>query len=189
MPDMPTILVLFAHLAIQRSRINRAMVEAIRGLPHVVFRDLLELYPDFYIDVEAEQGLVRRADLIVFHHPIYWYGAPAILKHWQDVVLTRGFAYGRGGDALKGKDFMLAISTGGAADAYRPGGAHGRPLAELLRPLEQMALFCGMRFLPPFVLQGGHGLPAEVIAAHARDYRALLESYRPARASAGEREG
>jgi glutathione-regulated potassium-efflux system ancillary protein KefF len=185
MPDTPTILVLFAHLAIQRSRINRAMIEAIRGLPQVILRDLLELYSDFYIDVDAEQELVRQADLIVFHHPIYWYGTPAILKHWQDVVLTRGFAYGPGGDALKGKDFMLAISTGGSADAYRPGGAHGRPLPELLRPLEQMAVFCGMRFLPPFVIQGGHGLTAEVIAAHARQYCALLDSYRPTAAGAG----
>jgi glutathione-regulated potassium-efflux system ancillary protein KefF len=179
MRETPAILVLFAHLAIQRSRINRAMIEQIRGLEHVVLRDLPELYPDFYIDVDTEQALLRRADLVVFHHPIYWYGTPAIIKHWQDVVLTRGFAYGPGGDALRGKDFLLAISTGGAADAYRPGGAHGRPLAELLRPLEQMALFCGMRFVPPFVIQGGHGLPADVIARHASEYRGLLETYRP----------
>ena len=122
---------------------------------------------------------MRQADLVVFQHPIYWYGAPAILKHWQDTVLVRGFAYGPGGTALHGKDFMLAISTGGPPESYRPGGAHGFPLVELLRPFEQMARFCGMRYLDPLVLQGGHQLPDETIAAHARRYRALLDGYRP----------
>jgi putative NADPH-quinone reductase len=181
----PDILVLFAHLAIHRSKINRAMVEAIRGLDRVIFHDLLETYPDFYIDIEEEQALLRQAALVVFQHPIYWYGAPAILKHWQDVVLTRGFAYGEGGTALQGKEFALAISTGALPDAYRAEGIHRYPLEVFLRPLEQMARFCGMRYLRPLVLQGGHDLPEQVIAAHARRYRQWLESYRPGKA-AGE---
>ncbi|MGD2081746.1 MAG: NAD(P)H-dependent oxidoreductase [Chromatiales bacterium] len=181
MTEAPRILVLFAHLAIQRSRINRAMVEAARGLPRLVFNDLLETYPDFYIDVERERALALDADLIVFQHPIYWYSAPAIIKHWQDVVLNRGFAYGAGGSALHGKDFMLAISTGGPPETYGPGGIHGRPLEEFLRPFDQMARFCGMNHLPPFVLQGGRLLPEDEVDAHARAYRALLEAYRPTR--------
>jgi putative NADPH-quinone reductase len=48
-----------------------------------------------------------------------------------------------------------------------------------------MARFCGMRYLRPLVLQGGHDLPEQVIAAHARRYRQWLESYRPGKA-AGE---
>jgi putative NADPH-quinone reductase len=177
----PTILVLFAHLAIQRSRINRAMVEAVRDLEGVRVHDLLEAYPEFYVDVECERALLRAADLVVFQHPIYWYSTPAILKHWQDVVLTRGFAYGEGGTALHGKDFLHAVSTGALAEAYRPGGVHGHPLAEFLAPVDQMARFCGMRPLPPLVVHGGHGLPDETIAAHARRYRDLLLGYRPAR--------
>jgi len=175
----PAILVLFAHLSIHLSRINRAMVEAIRGMEQVRFHDLLESYPDFYIDVEEEQTALREADLVVFQHPIYWYGAPAILKHWQDMVLVRGFAYGPGGTALRGKELMLAISTGGPPESYRPDGAHGFPVVELLRPFEQMARFCGMRYLAPLVLQGGSALPEETVAAHARRYRFFLEGYRP----------
>lgn len=179
MSGAPTILVLFAHLAIHRSRINRAMVEAIRGLEGVLVHDLLEAYPDFYVDVERERALLRAADLVVFQHPIYWYSTPAILKHWQDVVLTRGFAYGEGGTALRGKDFLHAVSTGALAEAYRPDGVHARPLAEYLAPVEQMARFCGMRPLPPLVVHGGHGLPDATIAAHAQRYRDLLQTYRP----------
>jgi glutathione-regulated potassium-efflux system ancillary protein KefG len=179
--DKPTILVLFAHLAIQHSKINRAMVEAIRGIEHVIFHDLLETYPDFYIDVKQEQRLLAKADLIVFHHPIYWYSTPAIFKHWQDVVLTRGFAYGEGGTALYGKDFMQAISAGALPEAYQADGIHRYNLEEFLKPFKQTATFCGMNYLPPMVIQGGHSLPDEVIREHARRFRKFLEDYGPSR--------
>ena len=179
MSEKPRILVLFAHLSIEHSKINRAMIEAIRDLEHVLIHDLLDAYPDFFIDAEEEQRLLTEADLIVFHHPLYWYSAPAIFKHWQDVVLVRGFAYGEGGTALRSKDFLQAISTGALADAYRPGEIHHYPLEEFLRPFEQLARFCGMNYLSPIVLQGGHSLPAEVIQTHAQRYRAFLADYRP----------
>nr|WP_326961761.1 MULTISPECIES: NAD(P)H-dependent oxidoreductase [unclassified Arthrobacter] len=35
-----------------------------------------------------------------------------MLKEWMDQVLTYGFAYGAGGDALQGKRLHLVISTG-----------------------------------------------------------------------------
>ena len=57
------ILVLFAHPAFQKSRVNRHLVGAIRGLEGVTFRDLYETYPDFQIDVPVEQGLLRRHDV------------------------------------------------------------------------------------------------------------------------------
>ena len=173
------IVIYFAHLAIERSVINRKLCEAVRDLPGVDFRDLHELYPDFYINRDTEQSVLRAADLIVFQHPIYWYGAPAIFKHFIDTVWLRGFAYGPGGNALRGKDFLLVASTGALAEEYGPVGVHEHPFTELILPIEQTARFCGMRFLTPLVLHGGHGLPADVIAEHARRYRGLLESYRP----------
>jgi putative NADPH-quinone reductase len=97
----------------------------------------------------------------------------------MDVVLVSGFAYGPGGSMLRGKDFLQAVSTGAPAEAYRAGGRHRHPLAEFLRPYEQMAHLCGMRHLPPLVIQGGESLPDAAIAAHARRYRELLEAYRP----------
>lgn len=173
------IVVYFAHLAIEQSVINRALREAVRDLPQVNFRDLHELYPDFFINVQAEQAVLRNADLIVFQHPIYWYAAPAIFKHFQDTVLLRGFAYGPGGTALKDKDFLLAVSTGAPAEEYRDGGIHHYAFEDLIRPIEQTARFCGMHYLPPLVLHGGHGLPQDVIDAHAARYRRMLEEYRP----------
>jgi glutathione-regulated potassium-efflux system ancillary protein KefG len=186
MSDKPRILVLFAHLDAPRSRINRAMLEAIGDLDHVKVHDLLELYPDCYIDVAAERRALVAADLLVLQHPLYWYSAPAIIKHWQDMVLERGFAYGPGGTALHGKSMLQAVSTGGPAGSYRVGGGHGAPLADYLRPFEQMARFTGMHPLPPLVLQGGHTATDTQIAAHAARYRALLAGFRPGANPSGE---
>lgn len=172
-----SILVLFAHPAFRASRVNRALADAIRDLPAVYFHDLLETYPDFYIDVVAEQRRLRAARLVVLQHPLYWYSAPAIIKHWIDVVLVSGFAYGEGGDALEGKDLLQVVSTGASADAYLPGGRHGYPLSELLRPLEQTARFCRMHYLRPLVIHAGRDLPSDSLQDHALAYRRLLAGY------------
>jgi glutathione-regulated potassium-efflux system ancillary protein KefF len=179
MSSYTNIVVYFAHLAIETSVINRALCDAIGDLPNVNFRDLHELYPDFYINTAAEQAIMRDADLIVFQHPIYWYAAPAIFKHLLDTVLLRGFAYGPGGTALHGKDFMLAVSTGAPTGEYAPGGIHHYAFEDLIRPIEQTARFCGMNYMPPLVLQGGHSLSHEIIRAHAARYRQLLKDYQP----------
>jgi glutathione-regulated potassium-efflux system ancillary protein KefF len=181
MSSKSNIVVYFAHLAIETSVINRALCDAVQDLPNVNFRDLHELYPDFFIDTPVEQTAMRDADLIVFQHPVYWYAAPAIFKHFLDTVLLRGFAYGNGGTALHGKDFMLAVSTGAAAGEYGPGGIHHYAFEDLILPIEQTARFCGMNFMTPLVLQGGHSLPHEVINTHATRYRQLLEDYQPTR--------
>lgn len=171
------IVVYCAHLSIENSVINRAMRDAVDDLPGVELRDLHELYPDFFINTAIEQAVLRSADLIVFQHPIYWYAAPAIFKHFLDTVLSRGFAYGPGGTALQGKDFLLAVSTGAPVEAYMLDGIHHYPFEQLILPIKQTARFCGMRFMPPLVVHGGHSLPAEVVATHATRYRQLLEDY------------
>ena len=96
------IVVVYAHPYPDRSRAGRALLEAVQGLPDVEVRSLYELYPDFGIDVEAEQEALTRADTIVWQHPLYWYSVPGLLKHWFDKVLA-GWAYGEGGTALVGK--------------------------------------------------------------------------------------
>jgi glutathione-regulated potassium-efflux system ancillary protein KefG len=74
------ILVLFAHPAFQKSRVNRVLAEKVLHLPGVTFHDLYEAYPEFDIVVEAEQDLLVAHDVVVFHHPFFWYSTPAILK-------------------------------------------------------------------------------------------------------------
>ncbi|MFZ5786262.1 MAG: NAD(P)H-dependent oxidoreductase, partial [Acidobacteriota bacterium] len=70
---MDKVLILFAHPALQSSRVNRRLVEAVKGIEGVTLRDLYEAYPDFDVDVPHEQSLLERHDLIVLQHPFYWY--------------------------------------------------------------------------------------------------------------------
>lgn len=174
---MNRVLILFGHPAIRKSRVNRAMAEAVRGLPGVTMRDLYELYPDLIIDVTREQNELREHDLIVFQHPFYWYSMPAIFKEWFDLVLAYGFAYGQGGTALQGKYWLNALTTGGRKVAYCAEGSNQFTVRQLLAPVEQTARLCGMRFLEPYVTYGTHQMDrAEAIPKAVDAYRARIEA-------------
>lgn len=147
------ILILFAHPSQSRSDINLPLFHASRG-DQVTCVDLYAEYPNFRIDIDKEQRRLRDHDVIVFMFPMYWYSTPSILKEWQDLVLEHGFAYGHEGTALKGKQFLCAVSTGGPKKAYQCDGSNHYTIQELLQPLEQTAQLCGMEYLPPFVLFG-----------------------------------
>lgn len=173
------ILILLAHPALRVSRVNRELAEAARRLPggqHVEVRDLYALYPDYAIDVPAEQAHAAQADLIVWLHPIQWFGMPALMKLWLDEVLTVGWAYG-GGQALQGKDLWLVTSTGGPASAYRPEGYNGHVFDDFLPPYQQTATLCGLRFLPPLVLHGAHTLSDAALHEHAALFTRRLACY------------
>ncbi|MBC7416417.1 MAG: NAD(P)H-dependent oxidoreductase [Herminiimonas sp.] len=177
MTGTPHTLILFAHAMPHTSRVNSALAAAARMLPNVKVHDLYETYPDFHIDVPREQALLEAADLIVFQHPIQWYGMPALLKEWVDVVLEAGWAYGEDATALKGKGFMLAATTGGAADTYQEHGPHHYPFSDFLPPFRQTAQFCGMRWLPPLILHGAHQASQKKVDAHVGQYVRLLSTY------------
>ena len=114
--------VMVFHPNIARSRINAALMERAQNEPELdlVVRDMYALYPDFHINVEEEQRVADGADRLVFQFPFYWYSAPALMKQWEDEVLSSGWAYGP--DArIAGKRMMLAVSTGGLKDTYSVG--------------------------------------------------------------------
>ena len=169
------VLVLFAHPSLERSEVNVELLRRSRETEAVTVVDLYEQYPDFRIDVAAEQQRLLAHDVIVFMFPLYWYSTPAILKEWQDLVLEYGFAYGKDGNALHGKWFACSLTAGGRADAYREQGLNHFTIRELIQPLEQPARLCGMHFLPPFVLFGARtALEEQRISQHADDWGAAL---------------
>lgn len=176
---MADVLVLAAHPQLEDSRVNLALMDAAAalGAQHVTLRDLYALYPDYVIDVDAEQALLAQARLIVWQHPIRWYGMPALMKLWLDEVLAFGWAYGPGGTALAGKDLWLVLSTGGSQQAYRPGGYNRHFFDDFLPPYEQTAALCGLRFLPPLVLHSAHRASEAELDAHARIYASRLSSH------------
>jgi glutathione-regulated potassium-efflux system ancillary protein KefF len=166
---MAEILVLTAHPQMDHSRATRALAEAAARLDpaRVQVRDLYALYPDYFIDVAAEQAQLQQAGLVVWLHPIHWYGMTPLLKLWLDEVFSFGWAYGPGGTALEGKDLWLAASTGGPEASYRPDGYNRYFIDAFLHPYEQTAALTHMRWLPPLVLHGAHRASDAEIAAQA----------------------
>lgn len=173
------ILIVHAHPYPQRSRACRALLDAVRDLPDLEVRSLYDLYPDFDIDVAAEQAALARADLVVWLHPMYWYSMPGMLKHWFDVVFIRGWAFGEGGDALQGKHCLWVPTTGGRASSFAETGVHQLPFEEFIAPIRQTAGFCGMEWETPFILHGAHLIPDEEIAAAASALRDRLSKWFP----------
>lgn len=171
------ILVLFAHPVPQQSEVNIFLFEDAQQLPNVTAVDVYAEYPDFNINVIKEQERLVNHDVIIFQYPLYWYSTPSILKEYQDLVLEYGFAYGKGGTALKDKFFFCAISAGGKEEAYQTDGFNHFTIRQLLQPLEQMASITNMTYLAPFALFGSRSASREDrISTHREKWTTLLNA-------------
>ena len=177
MANEQRILVYFAHPAQERSEVNLPMYRAAKEHAYVTAVDLYGEYPKGHINAEKEQARLRTHDVIIFLFPLYWYSTPGILKNWQDLVLEYGFAYGAEGKALAGKTFLCAVSAGGPELAYHADGFNHFSIRELLRPLEQMARFCRMQFIAPFMFFGARtALELQRVDQHVALWSTLLDT-------------
>ena len=96
-------------------------------------------------DIEREQHLIAKADLLVFIYPVWWYDRPALLKGWIDRVWTRGFAFDYGADGrvglLAGKQAVVFQTTGAPLEAYAEDGQRDA----IVWPMRDGTLrFCGL---------------------------------------------
>lgn len=173
----PGTYVLAAHPDWRESRVNRLLLQQAGDVPGVRVQDLYAAYPDYDIDVAAEQANAEAAQLLVLLHPIQWYSMPALMKLWLDEVLRYGWAYGHAGTALHGKDLWLVASTGGPEGSYHPQGYNRYFFDAFLPPYEQTAHLCGMRFLPPLLLHGAHRASPDELQEHAAVFRDRLATY------------
>ena len=171
------ILILYAHPHPLRSSAGRALLDAVSDLEGVTVHSLYDVYPDFAIDPRTERERIEAARLVVWQHPLYWYGVPALLKLWWEEVLVRGWAYGDGGTALRGKDCLWVTTTGALSDAYSENGIHGHPFEAFVPAVRQTARFCGMNWLDPIVVHGAHRLQVDALRSRALQFRARLEQY------------
>ena len=180
---MARVLINYGHRRPQASRFNAQLVAAVRDLPGVSVNVLADRYPDFVIDGEHERGLLLAHEVIVLQFPFYWYHTPAIVKEWQDEVLSFGFAYGPGGNRLRGKSLMIAMTTGGPAEAYAPEGYNHYTFEQLLLPLHATANLAGMAWLPPFISAGVMRQSPEQFTAEVARYRNRIQQLTTTQAS------
>ena len=174
---MKKILYIVAHPYLHRSRANRMIAERIESLASVTVHRLYDLYPYFHVDTRLEKDLLASHDLVVIQHPFYWYSMPPLLKMWLDEVFEMGWAYGPGGDHLKGKDFLVSITTGGTPEAYSQSGIHGHSIDEFLVPWKRTALLCQMHWIRPRILHRAVQSSDAEINAHANALATDIETY------------
>lgn len=152
---MKNILIVSGHPDLNDSFANKTILEELaRLLPDAETVCLDKLYPDFRIDVQAEQERLLRADIIVLQFPLFWYSAPSLLHRWMEQTFTHGFSHGRTGDKLKGKQLMLSFTSGAPEEMYRRGGLQNYPIDDFLIPYKQMANLCGLQW-EGYVYSGG----------------------------------
>lgn len=172
---MKKVLILFAHPNFEKSRANKIITAHIQQKEGVTFHDLYEEYPNFMIDVEAEKKLLLAHDVIIWHHPFYWYSCPPLMKQWIDLVLQFNWAYGPKGKKLVGKRCFNVITTGSSKDIYCTEGLHHYSINTFLRPFEQTARLCGMEYLQPFAVMGTLSLSEEDLSNYAQRYEDLID--------------
>jgi glutathione-regulated potassium-efflux system ancillary protein KefF len=187
-----SISIIYSHPYPTRSRAGRTLLDGVRDLPGATVRALYALYPDFDIDVKAEQDALLAAEIVVWQGPFYWYGVPALMSLWFEKVLTQGWAYGEGGNALRRKTVLWVATTGAPETAYRRGAMHDHAFEAFVPALSQTARFCGMEWVdPPVIVHAAHRISDPALREAARAYRTRLAELAspPEEAAAGGRHG
>ncbi|WP_423370255.1 NAD(P)H-dependent oxidoreductase [Burkholderia sp. LMG 32019] len=139
-------------------------------------------------EVGHHVGLLQRADALILQFPLWWFGAPAILKGWMDRVFVYGGLYSsrrrHDSGVLHGRRALLSVTTGSSADACAPNGREGDTRL-LLWPLMYALRYVGFDVLEPHLIHEVRGDLAGDAARHrdARlaqalaDYRARLRAW------------
>ena len=149
------VLVISGHTDLKSSVANKTILETLsRLLPEAEIVRLDSLYPDFKIDVKAEQQRLVKADVIVFQYPLFWYDAPSLLHRWMEETFQHGFSHGRTGDKLKGKKLVLSFTSGAPAEMYSRKEGMGYDIEDFMPSFKATCRLCGMEF-SGYVYTGG----------------------------------
>lgn len=169
------VLIISGHPDLSQSFANSTILNEVKKLaPEFNINDLSGNYPDFKIDVEAEQAKLLEADVIVWQFPIQWFSTPAIFKKWLDDVLVHGFAYGSTGKFLKDKKVILSVTIGGDAHEYAKDDRFGHTIEEFLVPLIETVPYCNMIYAGLIYSAG------QMYIEGVSDHEALLQLERKA---------
>lgn len=129
---MKNILLVSGHPDLSQSVANTGLLKLLTTVDSLEIRPLDSLYPDYKVDIAAEQAALIKADLVILQFPLYWSTYPAIMKKWLDDICTYNFAFGPEGDKLKGKKVIISITAGATEESYNEGDFNFMPLQPYL---------------------------------------------------------
>ncbi|MBE6449929.1 MAG: NAD(P)H-dependent oxidoreductase [Alphaproteobacteria bacterium] len=108
-------------------------------------------------DIKKEQEKFLWADTIIYQFPVFWFGAPALLKQYMQDVFEYGIffttsdaGYGKGG-LLKEKTYMFSTTWNSPLNAFGNGFLEDISTPDdMLVALHYTHRFLGMKKLPSF---------------------------------------
>jgi len=127
-------------------------------------------------DVRRQIDRLERTDLLILQFPMWWHGAPAMLKGWFDRVFVNGGLYtGRmryDAGYFRGKRAVVSLTTGAPARAFGPLARAG-DLQAMLYPVQYTLYYMGFDVLAPHAVHGvqGHGYSYQDADAFQRHLR------------------
>ena len=176
---MANILIVSGHPRIDDDSVaNKTILEEVaRLLPDAQIDRLDALYPDYVINVEAEQAKLRAADVVVLQYPLWWYGFPSLLARWMEDVFLHGFSHGSKGKALRGKKLVASVTVGAPQAYYR---ADEGGLDRFLAHVEATCSLTGMEYAGsvctfgvPYLNRGDEAALADMVE-RSREHAARL---------------
>ena len=144
---MKNVLIISGHTDLAESIANKQILETLHSkLPTAEIVKLDTLYPNYKIDPLKEQQRVKKADIIVFVFPLFWFAAPPILYRWLEKTFVHGFAHDSKGGKLKGKTLLISVTAGAPENLYTKDGVFGHTIEEFMQGMKATCLFSGMKF-------------------------------------------
>ena len=144
---MKNVLIISGHTDLKNSVINKQILEILHEkLPKAEIVKLDTLYPNYQIDPLKEQERVKKADIILFVFPLFWYAAPALIYRWLELTFTHGFAYDSKGGKLQGKTLLVSVTAGGPKDLFTKDSPIGYTMEELMGGMKGTCFYSGMKY-------------------------------------------
>ncbi|MBQ9572415.1 MAG: NAD(P)H-dependent oxidoreductase [Acidaminococcaceae bacterium] len=175
---MKKVLIVSGHTDLNNSFANKIILEKLaKDLPEAVFDYLDREYPDFAVDVKAEQKKLVEADIVVLQFPVFWYSYPSIMHRWMENVFEHGFSHGSEGKALQGKKLVASFTTGAPEEMYVKSGPQLYPIDELVIPaIKSTANLCSMVFAG-YIYTGGVSYASRPDSEQVRVMKAKAEKH------------
>ena len=144
---MANVLIVAAHTIPAISEANKRIVKELQvQFPDAQVDDLVVNYPDFNVDPVKEQERLLWADVVIVQSPLFWFSMTSLVKRWFETAWAPGFAFGPGGDKMKGKKLIIGITAAGLEADYSAGGKMGIRVEDIVKPIKNAAAFTGMEF-------------------------------------------
>jgi NAD(P)H dehydrogenase (quinone) len=137
---------------------------------------------EFSDEIKTEMEKVLRADNLIFIFPLWWGGAPSILKGWFDKIFACNFAWGfenmyeKG--LLKGKRAIIFTTIGGDKHEYSAEGDVHADITQVLHPYHRCILaFCGIEVLPIHEIYEVEVTTDEIRKKYLEDIEGIVKNF------------